>query len=124
MSVVPDRGNPTTNTGKFALQPKAADALEEIRRAECDHPGDEQFVLFRIVLQATLAPLGELHRVGPSKVFSGFGILTPRVQDLGQAEVQQQSLCVRQLRFLQQTCQRCAARSFSGSLPPRSSANL
>ena len=86
----------------FALQPKAPDSLEEIRRTDRDHPADEQFVLFWVVLLATLAPLGQLHRVAPSKVFGGFSILAPRVQDMGQAEVQQQSLCVGQLHFLQQ----------------------
>ena len=35
-------------------------------------------------------------------VLGGLGIPAPRVQELGQAEVQQQSLCVCQRRFLQQ----------------------
>ena len=87
---------------ELAFQPKAADPLEEIRRADRDHPGDERLVLFRVVLLAALAPLGQLQRVAPIEVLGGLGILAPRVQDLGQAEVQQQSLCVRQLRFLQQ----------------------
>jgi hypothetical protein len=43
---------------ELAFQPEAADALEEIRRADRDHPGDEQLVLFRVVLLAALAPLG------------------------------------------------------------------
>ena len=90
----------------LAFQPKAADPLEEIRRADRDHPGDEKLVLFRVVLLAALAPLGQLQRVAPIEVLGGLGILAPRVQDLGQAEVQQQSLCVRQLRFLQQAALR------------------
>ena len=91
---------------QFAFQPKAADPLEEIRRADRDHLGDERLVLFRVVLLAALAPLGQLQRVAPIEVLGGLGILAPRVQDLGQAEVQQQSLCVRQLRFLQQAALR------------------
>ena len=59
-------------------------------------------MFLRVVLLAGLAPLGQLQRVAPIEVLGGLGILAPRVQDLGQAEVQEQSLCVRQLRFLQQ----------------------
>ena len=73
---------------EFAFQPKAADPLEEIRRADRDHPGDERLVLFRVVLLAALAPLGQLQGVAPIEVLGGLGILAPRVQDLGQAEVQ------------------------------------
>ena len=61
-----------------------------------------RLVLFRVVLLAALAPLGQLQRVAPVEVLGGLGILAPRVQDLGQAEVQQQSLCVGQVHFLQQ----------------------
>ena len=43
-----------------------------------------------------------MQSVAPIEVLGGLGILAPRVQDLGQAEVQEQSLCVRQTRLLQQ----------------------
>ena len=86
----------------FAFQPEATDPLEEIRRADCNHLGDKKFALFRIVRLAALAPRGQLQSVAPIQVLGGFSILAPRVQDLGQAEVQEQSLCVRQRRLRQQ----------------------
>ena len=57
---------------------------------------------FRVVLLAAVAPLGPLQRVAAIELLGGLGILAPRVQDVGQAEVQQQSFRVRQLHVLQQ----------------------
>ena len=59
----------------------------------------------RVVLLAAFAPLGQLQGVAQFEVPGGLGILAPRVEDLGQAEVQQQSLRVGQLLFLQQPAQ-------------------
>ena len=85
---------------KFAIQAEAADPLEEGRRAGRDHAVDKKLVAFRVVLPAALAPLGQLQGVAAIEVLGGLGILADRVEDLGQAEVHQQPLCVRQLPFL------------------------
>ena len=87
---------------ELAFQPKAAHPFEEIRRRDPDHPVDEQFVRLGVVLPAVLAPFRQLQCVTPIEVFGSVTILASRVEDFGQAEVQQQSLFVRQVRFLQQ----------------------
>ena len=102
MSVVPDRGNPTTNTGSSLSNPKPRTRWKKSGVQTAIIRVTSRLVLSRVVLLAALAPLGQLQGVAPSEVLGGLGILAPRVQDLGQAEVQQQSLRVRQLRFLQQ----------------------
>ena len=81
-------------------------------------PGDERLVLLGVVRLAALAPLGQLQGVAPREVLGGLGIFAPRVEDLGQAEVQEQPLP--SANSASSSKRRCAARSCSGSLPPRS----
>ena len=102
MSVVPDRGSPTMNTGSSLSNPKPRTRPKNSGVQTAIIWVTKRLVLFRVVLLAALAPFGPLQRVAPIEVLGGLGILAPRVQDFGQAEVQRQSLCVRQLRFLQQ----------------------
>ena len=97
----PGSRQPHDEDRDLRFQPKAVDPLEETWRADRNHPGNEKFVLFRVILLATLAPLGQLQRIGRIGVLGGLSILAPRVQDLGQAEVQEHSLRVRQRRFRQ-----------------------
>ena len=122
ISVVPDRGSPTTNTGSSLSNPKPRTRSKK---------SAVQAAIMRSTKTACpfgsyswpRAPRGQLQRVAPIEVHGGLGILAPRIEDLGQAEVQQQSLFVRQVQ-LSSSNRRWAARSWCGSLPRSSSANL
>ena len=97
MSVVPDRGSPTTNTGSSLSKPKP--------RTRAKNSG-VQTAIIRVTRNsyscgsyssAAFAPIGLLQRIAAIEVLGSLGILAPRIEDLSQSEVQQQSLCVRQL---------------------------
>ena len=87
---------------KFAIQAEAADPLEEGRRAGRDDAVDKKLVAFRVVLPAALRHSDNCRALARSRCWAASAYSPDRVEDLGQAEVHQQPLCVRQLPFLQQ----------------------
>ena len=102
MSVVPDRGSPTTKTGSSLSNPKPRTRSKKSGVQTAIIRVTSNSYSFGSYSWPRLRHSDSCRALPRCEVLGSFGILAPRVQDLGQAEVQQQSLCIRQLRFLQQ----------------------
>ena len=96
MSVVPDRGSPTTNTGSSLSNPKPLTRWKNSGVQTMVIRVTKDSCRLRVVLLPAPAPIRQLQRVAQGAMLGGLGIFAPRVQDLGQAESQRYSLGVGQ----------------------------
>ena len=124
MSVVPDRGSPTTNTGSSLSNPKPRTRSKKsgvqtaIIRATSDSCSFGSYSWPRLRHSDSCSAL-------PRSRCSAASAYSPRAsRTWARPKCSNNRWASVRLRFLAATWSAGAARSFSGSLPPRSSANL
>ena len=82
MSVVPERGSPTTNTGTSLSSPPPWTLAKNSGVETPISRGDERLVLLDVVLLAALPPLDQLQGVAAVEVPGGLGIFAPGIVHL------------------------------------------